>query len=234
MSEAQNNNSENIQQVDPTSELVGKTNKLAEDNASLNAKLDQALQLIQQQNMRLQVQPQQADPANMTDEQIEELSYRDPKGYARAVSLRAEARAAAMIDQKLGAQQQVNSTMSALINDYPELGDQSSELSKRAVSIYQSLPAHIKADPIAYKAAVRDAAAELGLQVKTKRSSNQSSDNFSTSSSQGSKPSQRNASPKVDPGVVAIAERLGLNTSDPKVIERLAQRSQRNDWTRFR
>ena len=165
-------------------EFQRKTEKLGQENAALSQKLDQLTNMMQRQQQQAAPTRQGVDYTSLTEEQLEEMSYNKPKEYARAVDARATAKAEALVDKRMNAQQQVGNVMTQLISDYPELGDQSSDLSKRAVDIYAGLPNSIKNDPMSYKIAVRDAAAELGMLTKTKRKDN-NSDNFSLNSNSG-------------------------------------------------
>jgi hypothetical protein len=209
-------------------ELNRKTDKLAAENQALAQKLEQALALITQQN-NANRQPQGG--AEMTEEQLADLSYSDPKAYAREVSKRAEQRASALIDARLNQQNQTQVVMGQLINDYPELGDTNSPLSKKAVEIYNQLPNEMKSNPIAYRTAVRDAAAEEGLLPKSKRKSS-SNDDFSLGGSNGTRGNPKKDA-EIDARTLEMAERMGLNITDKKVAERLKQRSQRKNWGKF-
>jgi len=241
--EANNGNAATTEARTPESiqaEFYRKTEKLAEENAKLNQRLNEALNLMAQQSQR--PQPTVAQPANQltdfTDDQMEELSYKNPKLYAKAVEARAESRASKLIDQRLNQQQATAMTMGQLVGDYPELGDQASELSKRAVEIYNQLPNHIKQDPIAYRTAVRDAAAELGVMTKSRRVKNDDDGSFTVGGKSGNpgQGRQGSSSKKADDlsnATLEVAERLGLNIRDEKVVTRLKQRAQRKNWGRY-
>lgn len=220
-------------------EFYRKTEKLTEENKAINAKLDAALALIQQQNQQSRQQlaaSTSTSLADLSEEQLEELSYKDPKMYAKAVKAQAAQQASQIVDQRINQQNQTQAVMGQLIGDYPELGDTTSDLSKRAVELYNQLPADLRSNPIAYKTAVRDAAAELGVLTKSKRKAANSDDGSFSLGSNSTGSSQRgNQSKKddVDPRTLEMAERLGLNIKDPKVVDRLKQRSQRKNWGKY-
>lgn len=209
-------------------EFARKTSKLAEENAALSQKLDQLTALIQQQRTggNSSAQATGDDEAN-----LEELIYKDPKAYAKAVEARAVRKADEMINSRLQTQNEAQSVLAQLAADYPELNDSSSELTKKAVSIYNSLPANQRSNPLAYKIAVRDAAADMGVLVKSKRKQS-NSDDFAMDSGSGGSSSrpQSKGSEKVDNRSLAFAELLGLNVNDEKVVKRLQERSKRKNW----
>ena len=217
-------------------EFARKTEKLQSENQALSNKLDQLTSMLQQQQQRPPPQQQAAgiDYMSMSEEQLEELSYNNPKSYARAVEIRATTKASALIDRRINEQQQTGMVMSQLIAEYPELGDTNSELSLKAVSMYAQLPNHIKNDPAAYKMAVRDAAADLGLLTKSKRKGSADDGDFALGSNTGKgQPRGPKKSEAVDDKTLEMAERLRLNIRDPKVVARLKTRTERKNWGKF-
>jgi hypothetical protein len=205
-------------------ETTRKLEQQRQEQMALSQKLEQALQALNR--------PQASNqPASLTEEQIADLAYKDPAAYARIVKSQAKEEAAQMIDQRLNQQQATQSTMAALINDYPELSDQTSDLSRKAVEIYNSLDPSIRSNPVAYRTAVREAAAEVGVLPKSKRQARGDDGSFSLgASSSGSSGSQRAAAKKeeVDQRTLEFAERVGMNIRDPKKVEALKSRAKRN------
>lgn len=216
--------------VDPIknmhAEFSRKTEKLAQDNARLSQQLEQLLSVMQ---------PKQTS-STPEDVDLEELIYKDPKTYAAKVKEQATKEATRVVSQQLAQQQQSNAILGQLVSDYPELNDGNSELTQRAIQLYKGLSEAERANPMSYKVAVRDAAAELGVLPKSKRKSS-SDDDFSfggsSSSSGSSAPKQSSKKEDVDNRTLAFAQLIGLNTNDKKVVERLKQRSQRKNWGKY-
>lgn len=211
------------------SEMARKTEKLAEDNKKLSQQLAEISQMLQSQR------PQSTNGSQSGDEDLEDLAYRDPKAYAKKVEERAAARADALINQRLNQQQQTNAILNQLVSDYPELSDSSSELTLKAVEIYKSMSDDEKRSSSAYKIAVRDAAADLGVLPKAKRKAT-ANDDFalgSGSSGVGSPNRSGNRQTELGENTLAFAELMGLNIKDKKVVERLKQRSQRKNWGKY-
>jgi hypothetical protein len=214
------------------SEFSRKTQKLAEDNQKLSQQLNEITQLLQKQTGP-------SKPANSSateEDDLEDLAYRDPKGYARKVREQATQEATRVVSQQLNQQQQSQAVLNQLVADYPELSDASNELTVKAVEIYKNLSDDEKRSPSAYKIAVRDAAADLGVLPKSKRKSTSGDDNFSfggSSSSSGNAPSRSKSGGDLDQRTLAFAEMVGLNIKDKKVVDRLKQRSQRKSWSKY-
>lgn len=204
-------------------EMNRKTDKLSQENAKLSQQLEQLMSLIQPK--------QQAAPVDSDD--LEELVYKDPKAYAQKVKEQARVEAQRAVSETLSAQQQQNNVLAQLTNDYPELSDQNSELTQKAVEYYKQLPAHERNSPLAYKAVVRDAAAELGILPKQKRKSSDDSFSMSGSGSNSSSRPLRSESKEIDEKTEAFARLLGIDTSKKEVKERLKQRSQRKNWSKY-
>lgn len=212
------------------SEMSRKTEKLAQENARLAQQLDAVLGKLN--NLSAPAASGNLDE----DAALEELAFKDPKEYARRVREQATRQATQMVDQRIQQQNNQQATLSALVNDYPELQDAGSDLTKRAVEIFKGLSQSEQSSPLAYKAAVREAAAELGVLPKTKRKTS-SSDDFSFSGSNSGSGSQSSrgsgSNDKLDERTVAFAKLIGLKTDDPKVVERIKQRSKRKSWSRY-
>lgn len=217
----------NEQKPDPNTELLARTEKLAQDNERLSKQLEQVLNTMTAAASR----PTQVQVTE--EEDLEVLAYKDPKRYAQKVSENATRQAEALINSKLNAQNQTNAILGQLTNDYPELSNPNSELTKKAIEIYNGMSQSEKSSPTSYKVAVRDAAAEVGLLPKSKRKS--SNDDFSMSGgSSGRSSGESSRKEELSESTLAFAEALGLNIKDKKVVERLKQRSERKDWGRYK
>jgi hypothetical protein len=141
--------------------------------------------------------------------------------------------------QALNQNNQRQSQLSALVQNYPELQDGNSDLTKKAVENYSRLSSEEKMSPNAYKFAVQDAAAELGVLAMSKRQNNKNGDDDSFTTNSGSyssnKPSskQNRSSEKIDEATLAFAQAIGKDTSDPKYIETLKKiKGERKNWNR--
>lgn len=206
-------------------EMNRKTEKLMNENQKLAQRMEELMGMLA---------PKQSAAAAPQEDDLETLVYKDPKAYAAKVRAEAAKEAQRAVSESLNQQQQSNAILAQLTNEYPELSDSNSELTQKAVEAYKAMSAAERSSPIAYKTAVRDAAADLGILPKNKRK--QSSDDF-TMSGQSSGEGRRGAPSKeqqaIDNKTAEFAKLLGLDPSDKKVAERLKQRNQRKNWSRW-
>lgn len=203
-------------------EFYRKTDKLMQENQRLSEQLAQITTMIQQGNSK----------STVIEEDLEDLAFKDPKAYAKKVSEKAEQKANEIFDRRMQQYQQSNTTISQLANDYPELSKADHDLTKRAIDIYKSLSPQEQGSPLAYKSSVREAAAELGILPKSKRSSS-NSDDFSLNGGKTSDRRPSQSTDQMDDRTIAFAEAVGLNIKDKKVLERIKQRSQRKAWGKY-
>jgi hypothetical protein len=180
-------------------------------------------QLLATLNTTTSSQSKERDPDMST------LLYQDPARYAQIMEERAEKRIMGKLERQQQVQAKQQSTIQRIVQDYPEAADSDHPLTRRAVEIYNTLADDEKSSPAAYRAAVAEAAAELGIKPKAKRPV--SDDEPTLSSSHSSSP-RRTKKASVDPLTLAFAEQMGLNAGDPELIKRLADRSTRN-WNKF-
>jgi len=206
-------------------EFYRKTEKLASEQASINQKLEQIASMLNQKQ-------QPAAPTESEDD-LEALAYKDPKMYAKKVREAAAMEASRVVDYRMQQQNQSNAVLSQLGAEYPELSDANSDLTKKAVEYYKALSKEDQMTPSAYKVAVRDAAADLGLLPKNKRKA-AGDDSFSFSGGDSSTPrNSQKRDAEVDVRTLAFAEALGMNVKDKKVVDRIKQRAQRKNWGKY-
>lgn len=221
-------------QADPIknlhAEFSRKTSKLTQENLRLSQQLEQVVSLLQQQ----QAPSKAAASSQSEDGDLEDLAFSNPKAYAQKVTQRATQEASRVVSQQMQQQQQSQAVLNQLVNDYPELSDSNSELTTRAVEFYKQLSEQERTSPSAYKIAVRDAAADLGVLPKSKRKGGGSDDYTMSSSSSsgmsGGKSQNRQRDAEVEQKSLAFAKLLGMDINDKKVVERIKQRSQRKSW----
>ncbi len=109
-----------------------------------------------------------------------------------------------------------------LYGEYPELADSDADLTKEAVKIFKTLSKAEQANPNAYRVAVLEAATELGVQPLKKRKK-ESSEDFTGGGGNGG--GKRN---NVGTDTLEFARLMGLDTEDPKVVERLKNHTKRS------
>lgn len=221
-------------QTDPASNPPAADDKLYNKTKELERKLgdtNSAIAAMKAQNdellKRLEALSKPAQAPTSTQEDLSELIYKDPQRYAEIITERATKQAEARISGTLQSQARTQQTLSQLAAEFPELADQNHDLTKKAVEIYSAMSDEDKASPLSYRAAVKEAAMDLGIKPKSKRSVD---DEPVHGGSGGGGAAPRK--PKLDKATLELAERLGLDVSDAKVRDRLAERAQRN-WMQY-
>jgi hypothetical protein len=144
-----------------------------------------------------------------------------------------ESRVEKRIEKKYQTASRQQQTVNALYSDYPELANTEDPLSKRADEIFRTFSEDERSNPLAMRAAVREAASEMGIKPKSKRvDTNDDSFSISGGGSGGGRPT-RSRDNDLAPETLEFAERMGMDVKDPKVIERLKERAKRKNWSRY-
>lgn len=200
--------------------------------AEFNRKLDNvSTQLAEQRQMNERLMSQVAAlkpaPAASREPDLSELMYSDPAKYAEVIA----ERAASSVNSRLAADSKKASTIQRLVQEYPETGDQEHPLTKKAVEIYTSMPEDEKQTPQAYRTAVAEAAAELGIKPRSKRPQQDDEPSFGTSDRPSTR-RRKSGSGDLDPNTEAFASIMGLDVKNPEVRKRLSERSDRN-WQKY-
>jgi hypothetical protein len=204
-----------------------KYNKISEENQRMS-------QMLEQLAARQQQQPAQQVNQQNDEKELADLVYSNPAEYARRVTEKATKQATQAVQQTITQQQQTNTVLTQLASEYPELADNSSELTTKAVNIYKNMPPEERMSPSAYKIAVRDAAADLGLLPKARRGPKSGSNEPNISNSNNAvndiaKGQQRVAAKstaKASERTLALAELMGFDISKKEVVENLNKRTQ--------
>lgn len=214
-------------------EFNRKYNKLSEENSRMSQMLEQ---LVAKQN-QVVVSPTKAQE---DEKELVDLAYSNPAEYARRVTAAARKEASQVVNSTIQQQQQTNNVLTQLASEYPELADNSSELTTKAVNIYKNMSESERNSPMSYKIAVRDAAADLGILPKKNRPKDSSNEpNIGNSNSAANEVSkaqsraQAKSQNKLDEKTLEFAKLMGLDTSKKEVLERLTKRNERKSWGKY-
>lgn len=189
----------------------------------LTASNQQVLELLNNLN---QPKSQQKDDAS---ESLGSLLYEDPDKYAELLRKQVKQELSQEFQKKEQQSNKSAQVLQELSNHYPELRDTNSDLSKKAVQIFDSFSAEDKANvAVAYRAAINEAASDLGIQRASKRRKEGADFDDFTLSSSSSSGSRRESKPKLDDRTILFAEAMGMNTDDKALLKRLAERSKKN------
>jgi hypothetical protein len=229
----------------PASETTPET--LRNVKSEFDRKLGNIERTAIEANARLQQQMEQflaaikpAPPQAGKEEDLADLALTDPKRYAEVVRKQAEDAADRKIDSfrsEQSSQAARNQTLTQLVNDFPELADANTELYKMADSELRKVPVN-QQTPAMIKAAILDAASELGLQKVSKRKRHESDDNESFSlggsGSSNSRSEKREKKGTIDERTLMWSELLGRDPNDPKVKAGLEKAVKRKSYSSYK
>jgi hypothetical protein len=194
---------------------------------NLKAEMDRKLDNLAAQNAQLQqFLASLNQPAPAAQAPTKKVSvFEDEEAYAKRVADETEARIMKRLDSQAAETNKKQAQIQNLVNDYPELSDSNSEMARKAVEIYNSMTAEEQNSTTAYRAAVKEAAADLGLKPKAKRTTG---DDGFTLGGGGTTP----RAPKketLNPDLVDLAAKFGVKLT-PEVKERLSKKHGRNSY----
>jgi hypothetical protein len=218
---AQGTPADNQAAPDPIAALKGEQ---ARKFDALNAKIAEMAALnnviIEKLNT---VAPKPAAKAEST-ENLADLMYSDPEKYAQLIEERAEKRVLSRIDEVNAKQSKHQAAMAELFEEFPELKDSSSPLVQKANEIWSKLPAEDRNSSTAFRLAAKEAALELNVKPKSKRTDEE----FVGGGSASPTSARRNTKQaELDPLTKQFAEVCGLEV-DAETEKRLIERSKRN------
>lgn len=200
------------------SEMNRKIDNLSKTNEQLLAQLN---------NMAKSFQPPKKPE---TPQQNKKASvFEDEDAFANSIKEQAKAELREEINKANQLTSKQQQTIATLVKDFPELNDGDSDLAKRAIEIFNSMPEDERVSPVAYKAAVKEAALDLDIRPKSKRKSSEgeSDDSFTLGSRSSERP--RESGPKkVDRRTALFAEALGVDVK--KVEQRIQKRKSFTSW----
>lgn len=174
-------------------------------------------------------------PAPAPKRSFEEEFYEDADRAISTKMSETKSQTVEEVFEALDRRDKARETQNKLFGEFPELQDVSSPLYKKADEIYRSfgIPEKAGIDISALRASVNEAALDLGVVPKSKRQKEASNDEFTGLPGGSSRSGGKQPKAKVTEGMLAIAQRMGINTDDPKAVARLEQRAQRKNWLKY-
>jgi hypothetical protein len=166
-------------------------------------------------------------PKEESSESLSNLLVSDPDKAVELIEKRVEKRITGQLSAANETQQKVQQVLSQMQSEFPELSDLNHEMTKTALSIYEKMGPNEKASPLAYKAAIQEAAIKTGVKPRSQR--NHDDGDFSLSSGRGQRPPSKE---KIDPKTLEFAKVMGLDVENKEVLKRLSNSSQR-DLSRY-
>lgn len=221
-------NSKSIENGDSLTNLKGEFNRKISN-------IEQKYSNLESTNAQLLATLQaMSAPKAAPASKIEDVWFDKPAQAAESIVAQAEERIMKKIDSRSDQLHKQNATLSQLVSDFPELSDGNHDLTKKAVEIYSGMSAEDKTSPLAYKAAVREAALELSIMPKSKRKD--LDDDFSisgggSSSARNDRASRSNSS--IDKATEEFARLVGVDIDDPKVKDRIKSKHNRRTYNKW-
>jgi len=222
------------QKKEQTPDLVGNL------KSEMNRKLDnygQQLASFQEENKKtlenliqqLQPKKKESQPSELGD-----LIYEDPNKAMQTMreQIRAELKREAEEDKAkmVEFESYKQDILTEIVQDYPEVSNMAHPLTKKTVELHQKMPKNRQADPLSYKMAVLQAAAEMSIKPASQRSEDYE-DDFTLGGS--SKRESRAIQSKQEEKTKQFAAFMGLDVNDKKTMERI-NRHNRENWIDYK
>lgn len=211
---------------DPIANLKSEFNRKFENQ-------QKELKTLSDTNASLSAQLKQIKPAAPTEPKkkpLDQIFYEDPEAHARILKDQAKAELKEELRQEQAQATRTSQAMAKMANEYPELTDQNSDLTKKTLEIYNAYSDDEKRDPKALRLAAFEAVQDLGVKPMSKRTDDEI---FSLSQGGGNRPPRRGPSDKLDARTEDLAAVMGLDYRDPKVAARLKERAQRKNYKSY-
>ena len=175
--------------------------------------------------------PAPATKPTKKESNLDSVWFDKPEAAAEEIVSRAEAR----IDKKIADNAAITikqqNVMAELVGAFPELSQGNHELTQAAVRVYNAMSDDEKQSPIAYKAAVKEAALDLGYKPMSKRTEEEQE--FSLRGGSRSRSSDSRKSEKLSPETEEFARLMGVDVDKKEVRERLINKHGRKNYTRY-
>ena len=197
-----------------------------------SAKIDQIMDAL----TNMQSQRQQAAAPQDSGPSLEDLKFTDPERYEQLKEQQLEQKLESKVMGKIEQENRKQQTLVDLINKYPDLKSDQSELSIAAKTAHEALPENLRGTAEGYKLAVLEAASQAKKgesKVSDKKSEDVGEFIAGSGSGEGRGESKKKKA-DLDPKVETIAELMGLDVSDEKVRARLKDRAGRSNWSQYK
>lgn len=185
---------------------------------------------------------QAPEPKVEAEDDLSTLILVDPAKAVSKITDKIKKEVTATFSSQSSAKDEFNNKFMELYKEYPEISDQGSELHQRAKEIMATIT-DSQFDSGALERAVYRAASEKGITPMKHRKNQPDGDDSgeylgsgSSGEGRGNSGRNKNRADKLPAATLAFAEAVGMNTKDPKVVERLTNRhnERKSNWSRYR
>lgn len=207
-------------------ELSALKEQLAQMTASMQNSQEAFMQAItsMQQSSSKTVEPSYDEYMTAEEKKIAELEAK-----INDLSQNTTKQTAEMIRKE----RELDSTVVRLAQQFPEIQSDAA-IQKAVVQAHNNLPKSMQDTAEGYELAVSRVVAQKGLMPRSKRTES-SSDDYSAPAGKGARSaSTKKGSTKVHEKTLMLAQLLGRDIEDPKVIAGLEAASERDSWNKYR
>lgn len=203
--------------------LADLNNQFAQSNQDMKASLETLMSTLQSRQAA-------GRSTEGTEKKISELLYEDPEQAVAQITRNVTREVSA----QNATQQQFYNTAAQIEAEYPEFSNRASPEYSRVEAYYKALPQHLVGTKEGIEISAYKAAAELGLQPRSKRQKS-GSDDFAVSS--GGASNQANRRPPKDAEVSDLQNAfagmlLGDTAKNPEFQKILKTATKRKTWNR--
>lgn len=163
----------------------------------------------------------------------QETTFSDNDVYdAKTLGQKVEQRSSQIAKEIIAQERQLNNTIYQLSQEYPEIVSDAA-IRKAVLEANALLPEQMRDSALGYETAVLKAVSKAGLMPKSKRPV--VDEDISSGGGRGSDRNSKKAGKgKVTEDMLAFAQLLGRDVSDPKVIKGLEDAAGRDNWSKYR
>lgn len=214
-------------QEDPTRNLKAEMDRKFGNINDQLAQIAESLSSAQQQRQAPEPTPQVDD--------LEQLSYSDPKRYAEVIKNQTLQEVRAEQQRLQQQQEQQNQVISRIYNDFPEVNTPGTKLYDKVQEMVQKLPQDQRSNPANWESLVYRAALETGIKPRyLRKSSEDAADDFVMSGSRGSSSiKESRKKDELDPKTLEFARLMGMPVDKKDYVEKLKKYSKR-DFRRYK
>lgn len=219
---------QNTPEFDP-SEIKSEMARMQEQLALMNQQYQENMQSVVDAVTKSQSQISNTEDEYLTAEE------RQIKELRREIE-ELKTSAPAQTQEILKRERDLNNTVVRLASDYPEI-QSDAKVRQAVLDEHAKLPSGLKETAEGYELAVQRAVSKAGLAPKARRQASADADSFSSPGSKSGRSGEAGSGKKkakVSEKTLMVAQLLGRDINDKKVLEGLEEAANRDSYSRYR
>lgn len=214
-------------------EQTSQQNTQNSDGTRVEAELAKVQAQLEAMN-QLYAEQSKAIASLATKPQRQEVEISDDDVYdPKALSAKVLKKTDEVISQHLARERELNATIYNLTQEYPEISSNAS-MRKAVIDAHNAIPDSLKGTAAGYEMAVLKVTSKEGLVPKSKRKDVQVDADISAGGGSSRSESRPKGKKAVTEKMIALAQLLGRDTNDPKVMKGLEEAANRDSYGRYR